>query len=107
MTCKRVYNLGIRCTTVWFFAMVCWIMDKCFCDIWSSIHFPYLHGFWHILIAIAGYTALVLFSYFTVKEERPDQVPILKYWPKDDFELGIPYVTLKKYLKEDNKDFSI
>lgn len=56
-----------------------------------------MHALWHILIFIASYTACVLFAYFAVHNERPDRVAELKYWPQNNFELGIPYVSIKCY----------
>ncbi|XP_066583740.1 alkaline ceramidase [Prorops nasuta] len=100
----RVYRLGIRCGAIWLVAVTCWINDKLFCDTWLSLNFPYLHAFWHLFIFIASYTAAVLFAYFSVKEEKPHQTAILRYWPRDDFELGIPYVTIESYIKVDLKD---
>lgn len=93
--CARVYRLGLRCTAVWFLAVLSWIIDRMFCDAWLYIDFPYMHGVWHVLIFIASYTALVMFAYFHVTEERPDQTPVLRYWPKNEFELGVPYITIK------------
>ncbi|KAH8289989.1 hypothetical protein KR018_005033 [Drosophila ironensis] len=92
---QRVYRLGIRSTTVWAVAVFCWINDRVFCDAWSSINFPYLHGFWHIFIFIAAYTVLVLFAYFYVESELPQRQPLLKYWPKNEFEFGIPFVSIR------------
>jgi alkaline ceramidase len=92
---KRVYNLAVRSTTVLAIAIFCWINDRVFCDAWSAINFPYLHGVWHILIFIAAYTACVLFSYFFVRDENPEKGPMLKFWPYNEWELGIPYVTIK------------
>ncbi|KAJ8683266.1 hypothetical protein QAD02_019058 [Eretmocerus hayati] len=100
-TSARVYRLGVRCGAVWVLAVTCWLNDRLFCDTWLNWNFPYLHALWHILIFIAGYTAAVLFAYFSVKDERPQTSPMLKYWPRDDFELGIPYVTIKCYMKVD------
>ncbi|CAH2267042.1 jg26471 [Pararge aegeria aegeria] len=99
--CVRVYRLGLRCVGVCFLAICSWIIDRLFCETWLSIDFPYMHGVWHILIFIASYTALVLFAYFNVSEERPEQKPQLKYWPRNDFELGIPYITIKHPCKID------
>ncbi|CAH0592647.1 unnamed protein product [Chrysodeixis includens] len=93
--CARAYRLGLRCVAVSLLAIFCWTIDRMFCDAWLSIDFPYMHGVWHVLIFIASYTMLVLFAYFNVLEERPEQTPQLKYWPVDDFELGIPYISLK------------
>ncbi|KAG8040638.1 hypothetical protein G9C98_002634 [Cotesia typhae] len=85
----RVYRLGVRCGAVWILAVVCWLNDRLFCDTWMNLNFPYLHAFWHLLIFIASYTATVLFAYFSVKDERPQQSPVLKYWPRNDFELDL------------------
>ncbi|PZC76351.1 alkaline ceramidase [Helicoverpa armigera] len=104
--CSRVYRLGLRCVAVSLLAIFCWVMDRMFCDAWLSIDFPYMHGVWHVLIFIASYTALVLFAYFNVTEESPEQKPQLKYWPINEFELGIPYITMKHPCKQD-KDLAI
>ena len=67
-----------------------------FCDTWSSYNLPYLHGVWHILIAIASYTVCVLFAYFDAIHEYEDLRPVIKFWPKDHYETyGIPYIELK------------
>jgi len=97
----RVYRLGLRSTAVWLLAVTCWLNDRLLCDVWMNLNFPYLHALFHLLIFIASYTMAVLFAYFSVKEEKPQQTPILKYWPRDDFELGIPYVTIRSYIQVD------
>ncbi|UYV72686.1 ACER2 [Cordylochernes scorpioides] len=102
----RVLRLGVRCTVLWLCALACWINDRMFCDMWSALNFPYLHGAWHILIAIASYSACVLFAYFHVVCEFPEKLPRLLFWPSDRFELGVPYIVLKggpndKPIKED------
>jgi len=80
---------------IWLFAFGCWISDRLFCDLWSAVDFPYLHGAWHILVAITSYTICVLFAYFDATNEHADKMPVLKFWPHDSFELGVPYVALK------------
>jgi alkaline ceramidase len=50
-----------------------------FCDFWSGVGLPYLHGAWHILIFLASYTAIVLFAYFEVKNHQPGETPLLRY----------------------------
>lgn len=100
-TSMRVYRLGLRCGAVWILAVTCWLNDRLFCDTWLNLNFPYLHALWHLFIFIASYTAAVLFAYFSVKEEKPQQLPTLRYWPRNDFELGIPYVTIKSCVKID------
>ncbi|XP_071964245.1 alkaline ceramidase 2-like [Antedon mediterranea] len=94
--CLRIRRLGVSCAGLWFVAVSCWVNDKLFCDTWQSLSFPYLHCFWHLLVFISGYTAVVLFSYFDAMNECPEMGPVLKYWPKDTWEyVGIPYVTLR------------
>jgi len=93
---NRVISLGKRSIFFWVLAVTCWINDKIFCDVWVSVGFPYLHGVWHILIFLASYTAIVLFAYFDVKNHMPWETPLLRYYPVDDFQLGIPYVLIKK-----------
>ena len=93
----RVTSLGKRSIFFWVTAVICWLNDRLYCEVWSNIGFPYLHGFWHVLIFLAAYTAVVLFAYFEVKHNHPHEVPMIEYWPKDSFELGIPFVQLKRY----------
>ncbi|XP_063225268.1 alkaline ceramidase [Bacillus rossius redtenbacheri] len=102
--CGRVQRLGVRCAAVWVLAVACWLNDRLFCETWLALDFPYLHALWHVLIFIASYTALVLFAYFSVREERPDTFPALRYWPRDAFELGVPYVSLRPRRPADGKD---
>lgn len=90
-------SLGRRSFIFWLTAVLCWINDRLYCEIWSSLGFPYLHGFWHVLIFLAAYTAVVLFAYFDVKQNHPHETPLIQYWPIDSFELGIPYCQLKSY----------
>lgn len=94
--CDRVYRLGVRCATVCGLAICSWTMDRMFCDTWLNINFPYLHGVWHILIGIGSFTSVVLFAYLTVIDECPESNPVLKYWPNNDFELGVPFVSIKQ-----------
>ncbi|KAK6624494.1 hypothetical protein RUM44_011353 [Polyplax serrata] len=100
VNCPRIYRLGIRCACIWLFSVFCWINDRMFCDLWSSIQFPYLHAVWHVFVFLAAYTATVLFAYFSVRDEKPELVPMLKYWPRDDFELGIPFVAIRCYTSQ-------
>lgn len=100
--CERVVRLGVRCCLVLCVALVCWLTDRFCCDTWFGQNFPYLHGFWHIFIFIASYTATVLFAYFVVQHDHADRIAELKYWPVNDFEFGIPYVSIKINSKEHN-----
>ena len=89
--------LGRRSVIFWFLAVVCWVSDRLYCEFWLSVGFPYLHSIFHVVMFIACYTAIVLFAYFEVKRNHPHEWPLIKYWPQESFELGIPYVQLKSY----------
>ena len=93
----RVTSLGKRSLVFWVAGVFCWISDRMYCDMWSNLGFPYLHGFWHVLIFLAAYTAVVLFAYFDVKNNNPHERALIRYWPVDTFEFGIPFVHLKHY----------
>ena len=93
---KRVRQLGWRCGICSIAAITAWVADRIFCDTWMDVNMPYLHGVWHILIAIASYTLCILFAYFDAADEHEHLQPVLKYWPKDEFDTwGIPYIQLK------------
>jgi len=93
----RILSLGRRSIALWIGAVLCWLNDRILCEAWTAIGFPYLHGFWHVLIFLASYTGVVLFAYFDVKNHHSMEEPVIKYWPKDTFELGVPYVEIKSY----------
>jgi alkaline ceramidase len=92
----KATRLGIRSSFLWGAALFCWINDRLFCDAWSSIRFPYLHGFWHVLVCIAAYSGCVLYAYLYAREQCPNEKPVLKFWPSDKCEiLSFPYVALR------------
>lgn len=100
----RIYRLGLRTAVVMVLAIVCWLLDKFFCDTVLGEYFPYLHALWHVLIFISSYTACVLFAYYAVKEEYANRIPDLKYWPVNEFELGIPFVSIKCYYNDEKRN---
>jgi len=92
---QRVNSLGKRSIVLWVSAVLCWMSDRLLCGFWTRLGFPYLHGFWHVLIFLASYTGVVLFAYFDVKNNHPYEQPVINYWPNDNFEHGIPFVKLR------------
>ena len=102
----RVISLGKRSLIFWVTGVLCWISDRMCCEMWTNLGFPYLHGFWHVLVFRAAYTAVVLLAYFDVKNNHPYEQALIRYWPVDTFEFGIPFVHLKHY-HLNNKPHSI
>ncbi|XP_063226973.1 alkaline ceramidase-like [Bacillus rossius redtenbacheri] len=91
----RVYRLGVRSVVAWLLAVACWIADYALCDTLRAINLTFLHAVFHLLSFMAAYTIVVVFSHQYVAAERCDLRPSLSYWPRDNCELGVPYVVVR------------
>lgn len=92
---QRIYRFGLVIEVTTILAVVCWILDKFFCDTMLGQKFPYLHAIWHVLIFISTYSAIVLVAYYAIKEDYANCTPELCYWPDNNFEIGIAFVSIK------------
>ena len=100
---KRIYEevsrywilLAKMCMIILAIAVICWIADKLFCSLWLSIGFPYLHSIWHILICIATCKVVVLFAYLEIAERKLTRYFGIRYWPVENYYLGIAYINVK------------
>uniref|UniRef100_UPI00358E00B2 alkaline ceramidase 1-like isoform X2 n=1 Tax=Myxine glutinosa TaxID=7769 RepID=UPI00358E00B2 len=94
--CKTptVHRLAWQTVLWWFLAVGCWLSDRMQCPFWSALDFTYLHSMWHVFIAMASCHCLILFAYLNVLREVPEKRPLLKYWPRNNWQIGIPYILL-------------
>uniref|UniRef100_A0A8C7PUZ5 Alkaline ceramidase n=1 Tax=Oncorhynchus mykiss TaxID=8022 RepID=A0A8C7PUZ5_ONCMY len=92
---RQVLRLCWSGVGLWGMAIIYWISDCFGCILWQKLNFCYLHGIWHILIAIAVAYPSTLIAYLDANYEVPYSLPGLQYWPSDNCVLGLPYIVLK------------
>ncbi|KFP43629.1 Alkaline ceramidase 1 [Chlamydotis macqueenii] len=97
---KRVHRMAAVMVVWWVLAISSWISDRWFCGLWQAISFPYLHSFWHVLIAMSLLYCCPLVMYFDVVYELPSFKPKLGYWPSDSWPVVVPYVALEEPHKQ-------
>ncbi|XP_046857213.1 alkaline ceramidase 2-like isoform X1 [Xenia sp. Carnegie-2017] len=86
----------------WFIAVMLWLSDRLFCDIWKTIAFPYFHCAWHVFILLGSNIACVLGCYFHVHTEHKEFNSDLNFWPPVFGNWGLPYITIRKKIYEKN-----
>nr|KAF6400203.1 alkaline ceramidase 1 [Rousettus aegyptiacus] len=94
---KKTSNKELRHLTevsvlLWALALSSWISDLFLCSFWQQINFPYMHSIWHVLISITFPYGIVTMALVDAKYEMPDQTLKLRYWPRDTWPVGLPYV---------------
>ncbi|NXX75469.1 ACER1 ceramidase, partial [Urocolius indicus] len=97
---KKVHRMAAVMVMWWVLAITSWISDRWLCGFWQAINFPYLHSFWHVLIAISLLYCFPLTMYFYVIYEMPSFKPKLSYWPGESWPVVVPYVVLEKLHKQ-------
>uniref|UniRef100_A0A8C7PTN3 Alkaline ceramidase n=1 Tax=Oncorhynchus mykiss TaxID=8022 RepID=A0A8C7PTN3_ONCMY len=90
---------------LWGMAIIYWISDCFGCILWQKLNFCYLHGIWHILIAIAVAYPSTLIAYLDANYEVPYSLPGLQYWPSDNCVLGLPYIRTFNFSKRQHDGF--
>ncbi|NWQ83104.1 ACER1 ceramidase, partial [Columbina picui] len=97
---KRVHRMAAVMVLWWVLAISSWISDRWLCGLWQALSFPYLHSFWHVLIAISLLYCFPLVIYFDVRNEMPSFKPKLGYWPSDSWPIVVPYINMEEPLKQ-------
>ncbi|KFO28799.1 Alkaline ceramidase 1 [Fukomys damarensis] len=95
-TCNKQLRHMIQMSVVlWATALASWISDHLFCSFWQRIHFFYLHSIWHVLMSITFPYGMVALALMDAKYEMPGQALKVRYWPRDSWPVGLPYVEIQ------------
>ncbi|KFQ27498.1 Alkaline ceramidase 1 [Mesitornis unicolor] len=97
---KRVHRMAATMVVWWVLAISSWISDRWLCGFWQAINFPYLHSFWHVLIAISLLYCFPVVMYFDISYEVPTFKPKIEYWPSDSWPVVVPYIVLEEPHKQ-------
>ncbi|KFQ29879.1 Alkaline ceramidase 1, partial [Merops nubicus] len=97
---RRVHQMAAAMVLWWVLAISSWISDRWLCGFWQAVNFPYLHSFWHVLIAMSLLYCCPLVIYFDVTYELPSFKPKMEYWPSDSWPVVVPYVALEERHKQ-------
>ncbi|KAM5238284.1 alkaline ceramidase 1 [Ctenodactylus gundi] len=89
---KQLRHLIEISVVLWAIALTSWISDRFFCSFWQRIHFFYLHSIWHVIISFTFPYGMVTLALVDATYEMPDQTLKVRYWPRDTWPVGLPYV---------------
>ncbi|XP_004689361.1 PREDICTED: alkaline ceramidase 1 [Condylura cristata] len=94
---KKTSNKELRhiievSVVLWAFALTSWVSDRLLCSFWQRISFFYLHSIWHVLISITFPYGMVTMALVDARYEMPGQTLKVRYWPRDTWPVGLPYV---------------
>ncbi|KAG3280606.1 alkaline ceramidase 1 [Ictidomys tridecemlineatus] len=92
---KELRHLIEVSVVLWACAVTSWISDRFLCGFWQRIHFFYLHSIWHVLISITFPYGLVTMALVDASYEMPGQTLKVRYWPRDTWPMGLPYVEVQ------------
>ncbi|XP_006904199.1 alkaline ceramidase 1 [Pteropus alecto] len=91
---KELQHLIEVSVVLWAFAFTSWISDLLLCSFWRQINFSYMHSIWHVLISITFPYGMVTMALVDARYEMPDQTLKVRYWPRDTWPVGLPYVEI-------------
>ncbi|XP_017530255.2 alkaline ceramidase 1 isoform X1 [Manis javanica] len=89
---KELRHLMEVSVVLWAFALTSWISDRLLCSFWQQINFFYMHSIWHVLISITFPYGIATIAMVDARYEMPDQILKIRYWPRDTWPVGLPYV---------------
>ncbi|XP_032107988.1 alkaline ceramidase 1 [Sapajus apella] len=92
---KELRHLIEVCVVLWAGALTSWISDRLHCSFWQRIHFFYLHSIWHVLISITFPYGMVTMALVDASYEMPGETLKVRYWPRDRWPVGLPYVEIQ------------
>ncbi|EHB15102.1 Alkaline ceramidase 1 [Heterocephalus glaber] len=95
-TCNKQLRHMIEISVLlWASALISWISDLFFCSFWQRIRFFYLHSIWHVLISITFPYGMVTLALMDATYEMPGQTLKVRYWPRDSWPVGLPYIEIQ------------
>ncbi|XP_005405784.1 PREDICTED: alkaline ceramidase 1 [Chinchilla lanigera] len=97
---KKTRNMQLRhmiemSVILWAGALASWISDRLFCSFWQQVNFFYLHSIWHVLISFMFPYGFVTMALVDARYEMPSQTLRVRYWPRDTWPVGLPYVEVQ------------
>ncbi|MXQ83910.1 hypothetical protein E5288_WYG002384 [Bos mutus] len=91
---KELQHLIEVSTLIWALAFTSWISDRLLCSFWQWINFSYLHSIWHVLISFTFPYGMVILALVDSAYEMPNKTLKVRYWPRDTWPMGLPYVEM-------------
>lgn len=92
---KELRHLIEVSVVLWAIALTSWISDRFLCNFWQWIKFFYLHSIWHVVISITFPYGMVTMALVDASYEMPGQTLKVRYWPRDTWPVGLPYVEVQ------------
>uniref|UniRef100_H0VUH5 Alkaline ceramidase n=1 Tax=Cavia porcellus TaxID=10141 RepID=H0VUH5_CAVPO len=95
LRCVRLRHIIHVSTILWASAVISWVSDRLFCSFWQRIHFFYLHSIWHVIISITFPYGFVTMALVDATYEMPGETLKVRYWPRDSWPVGLPYIEIQ------------